>query len=236
MSSNVLNKNGRQQFGSLLQPHLGKRVAKVNCAAIEFANSRECDNLWPMTAFEPINVPHAAKLRAQDFLLLNDAGAFANYAKSELIEGEIWVVNAVYTQHAKTLARLTTLLTNAVEGAGLALEVYTNLSTNLSDDSLPEPDIVLADDHESGAMPLAKVKLLIEVSDSTLDIDLGRKADLYARHGIPEYWVVDIEGKRVLLHSGPGDGGYQVCDEMAFGAPLAAVTIAGLVVETGRLG
>jgi hypothetical protein len=39
MSSNVLNKNGRQQFGDLLQPRLGNRVAKVNCAAIEFANS-----------------------------------------------------------------------------------------------------------------------------------------------------------------------------------------------------
>jgi Uma2 family endonuclease len=189
-----------------------------------------------MTAFEPINVPHAAKLRVRDFLLLNDAGAFANYAKSELIEGEIWVVNAVYTQHAKTLARLTTLLTNTVERAGLKLEVYTNLSTNLSDDSLPEPDIVLADDHDSGAMPLAKVKLLIEVSDSTLDIDLGRKANLYARHGIPEYWVVDVDGKRILRHSGPRDDGYQVCDEVAFGAPLEATTIAGLVVETGRLG
>jgi hypothetical protein len=39
MSSNVLNKNGRQQFGSLLQLRLGNRVVKVNCAAIEFANS-----------------------------------------------------------------------------------------------------------------------------------------------------------------------------------------------------
>jgi Uma2 family endonuclease len=85
-------------------------------------------------------------------------------------------------------------------------------------------------------MPLTKVRLLIEVSDSTLNIDLGRKADLYAKHGIPEYWVVDIEGKRILRHSGPGEGGYRVCNEVAFGVPLVAVTIAGLVVETERLG
>jgi Uma2 family endonuclease len=219
-----------------LDAQLGGDAGKVNYLGREFAKRRMCDIIRHMTAFEPINVPRAVKLRVQDFLLLNDAGAFANYAKSELIEGEIWVVNAVYTQHAKALARLTTLLTNAVEGAGLELEVYTNLSTSLSDDSLPEPDIVLADDHDSGAMPLAKIKLLIEVSDSTLDIDLGRKADLYARHGIAEYWVVDIEGKRIVRHSGPEDDGYRVCNEVAFGALLEAVTIAGLIVETDRLG
>jgi Uma2 family endonuclease len=188
-----------------------------------------------MTAFEPINVPHAAKLRAQDFLLLNDAGAFADYAKSELIEGEIWVMNAVYTQHAKTLARLTTLLANAVEAAGLGLEVYTNLSTDLSDDSLPEPDIVLAEDHDSGTMPLAKVKLLIEISDSTLDTDLGRKADLYARHRVPEYWVADVEGARIVRHWKPEVDGYAQRDEIAYGSTLTSMTLAGIVLETERL-
>jgi Uma2 family endonuclease len=73
------------------------------------------------------------------------------------------------------------------------------------------------------------------MSNTTLDYGLDHKMRLYARHGIPEYWMGDIEGKRVFRPSRPGEGGYRVCDEVAFGAALEAVTIAGLAVETGRL-
>jgi hypothetical protein len=57
-----------------------------------------------MTALEPINVPHAAKLKVRDFLLLHDSGTFENYAKSELIEGEIWVMNSIFSRHAGATA------------------------------------------------------------------------------------------------------------------------------------
>ena len=78
---------------------------------------------------------------------------------------------------------------------------------------------------------------MIEVSDSTLDIDLGRKADLYANAGVPEYWVVDVNENRVLMHANPrGDGsGYDGQLDVPFGERLFAVTIEGLMVETGGL-
>ena len=52
------------------------------------------------------------------------------------------------------------------------------------------------------------ILLLIEVADTTLPLDLGEKATLYAEAGIPEYWVVDIEGRRLLAHRQPAGGGY----------------------------
>ena len=56
------------------------------------------------------------------------------------------------------------------------------------------------------------IALLIEVSNTTLDHDLGVKAKLYARAGIPEYWVVDIKGRRIHQHREPrtksGTDGY----------------------------
>jgi Uma2 family endonuclease len=50
--------------------------------------------------------------------------------------------------------------------------------------------------------------LVGEVSDSSLAYDLGGKALLYARAGIPEYWVLDIQGRRLIVHREPGQNGY----------------------------
>jgi Uma2 family endonuclease len=188
-----------------------------------------------MTALEPINVPHAAKLRVRDFMLLHDSGAFADYAKSELIEGEIWVMNSIFSRHAGATAELVFALRVAVNAAAVGLKLYTPLSVDLSDDSLPEPDIALCEPHPSGPMPLAKVKLLIEVSDTTLDIDMGRKMRLYARAGVPEYWVIDLNENRALLHMSPEDGEYAEQIDVPFGEALISGTIDGLSVETSGL-
>jgi Uma2 family endonuclease len=188
-----------------------------------------------MTAFEPINIPQTAKLRVKDFMLLHDAGAFAGYAKSELIGGEIWVMNAIYSRHASATAEMVMSLGMAVKAAGLNLKLYCPLSVDLSDDSLPEPDIALCEKHTSGPMPLAKVKLLIEVSDTTLAIDLGRKAELYARAGVPEYWVIDLNENRALLHMTPKDGDYAEQIDVPFGQPLHSGTLDGVTVETSGL-
>lgn len=67
--------------------------------------------------------------------------------------------------------------------------------------------------------PLAgDVLLLIEVSDSTLRYDLGKRAGLYAAHAIPEYWVFDLQRNRVWRHSAPKGLAYTQVDEVAAGA------------------
>ena len=59
--------------------------------------------------------------------------------------------------------------------------------------------------------------LLIEVSDSSLSFDQSVKLNLYARYGVSEYWVVDLEGKRVVTYREPAAKGYRRKDE--FTAP-----------------
>jgi len=176
-----------------------------------------------------------AKLRATDFQLLSDAGAFAGYAKSELIEGEIWVLNAIHSWHAKTMSWMTYEVRSALIAMGSPLELFVPVSIALSDDSVPEPDLAVGDDHEDGFLPLAKVKLAIEVSDTTLDFDLGRKARMYARAGVPEYWVVAREEARVIQHWSPGPDGYRERRETGFGEPITATTLPGVTVDTGHL-
>lgn len=189
-----------------------------------------------MTAFEPINLPQVAKLRVKDFLSLNDAGAFEQYARTELIEGEIWVMNAIYSTHGKAHFELAFQLRLALDAAGIDATIYAPSSVELSGDSLPEPDIIVAADHTGGPIPSAKVRLLVEVADTTLANDLGRKVKLYARHCIPEYWVADIEGRRIVRMWEPnGADDYAKKDETPFGSPVGSATIAGVIVQTGGI-
>ncbi len=80
-----------------------------------------------------------------------------------------------------------------------------------------------------------EVVLAIEISVSTLKMDLGRKLHLYARHGIPEYWVVDPEAAVIHQYWEKADNGYAKVREIALGEPITAATIPGLSVETSRL-
>ena len=69
------------------------------------------------------------------------------------------------------------------------------------------------------------LRLVVEVSYSTITFDLSAKAGLYARAGIVEYWVIDIKGRRLIVHRNPREGVYS--SVMAYGefepvAPLAA--------------
>jgi Uma2 family endonuclease len=88
-------------------------------------------------------------------------------------------------------------------------------SLRLTRSTLAEPDILVARQaaiqiSPEGFLALAPadILLLVEVSDTTLSFDLGRKALLYARHGVADYWVVDAKTRETHVHRGPGPDGY----------------------------
>ena len=177
------------------------------------------------------------RFNVEQFLALCEQGVFDDFAKSELIEGEIVVMNAQHSRHARVKSRLARRIGNVLEELGSPLEPQVEVSVRLSGGSLPEPDIVLTGYRGAGVVPVDTVALVIEVSDSTLETDLGRKADLYAAAGVPEYWVVDLNEDRVLLHANPrGDGSrYNGKLELLFGVTLVSATVEGLTVETAGL-
>jgi Uma2 family endonuclease len=181
--------------------------------------------------------PHPAKLTARDFWLLAGSGAFHGHARTELIEGEIWVVNSVHRWHARTLATFTRLVGAAIDAAGLPLEVLTAGSVSMSDDSVPEPDLSVISPIQAQAdtIALEELRLAVEISDSTADFDLGRKAKLYARHRVPEYWVVHRDRRHIVQMWSPSAERYEKRREVMFGGPLEAVTIEGLAIDTSAL-
>ena len=181
--------------------------------------------------------PYRHLLTVEEFLILDEAGAFEKLGRVELIEGEIFVMAPLYFPHGQILLELTVELGIAVRRLGPPLQALTPVSTRLNDTSLPEPDLMVVDvtTADAGFVRPEMVRILIEVSASSLSHDLGRKLRLYARSGVPEYWIVSVIGREIIRLHGPTGDRYAERAVFAFGQPVPSATIDGLTVDTGRL-
>lgn len=188
-----------------------------------------------MTAQHASHPPERYRLTVDDYLTLDRAGAFQGL-RTELIEGEIIVMNPQYRRHGFVKAELAYRLRRALEAKESDVYVALEGSVDMSEHDMPQPDITLTrEPRGEGAIPLSSIDLLIEVSDTSLKLDMKRKAPLYARHGVPEYWVVDVNERMIHRMWTPRAGEYRNWDEMRFGNRMEAATIAGLAIETDGL-
>lgn len=189
-----------------------------------------------MNAVAPLNIQRPLKLRSEDFALLSGGGALADYGKTELIDGSIVYMNAQHRPHLRAKKALYDVLNAALLDAGLSYTVFTEGSVAMPPHDVPEPDLIVTDEPDGdGFVPAASVKLVVEVADTTLSGDLGWKAALYARQGIPEYWVIDIGGRTIHQLWSPSSDGYLERRLRAFGDPIEPATLAGVSVPTARL-
>ena len=185
--------------------------------------------------FRLIDTPERVRLSVDDFLLLNDSGAFDAWTKTELIDGEVYGMNAQHSRHARVKSRLHVALALRLRELGSDLEAVVEVTVRANADSAPEPDIVLTRYRGDREVPVETVALLVEVADTTLTTDLGRKADLYAAAGVPEYWVVDLNENRVLMHERPSPDGYAGQLDILLGELLVSATIEGLAIASAPL-
>jgi Uma2 family endonuclease len=77
--------------------------------------------------------------------------------------------------------------------------------------------------------------LVVEISVATLRYDREVKAPLYARHGVPEVWIVDLKADKVHAYSAPRDGVYTVTETAEFGR-RSLTSIADVAVDLAPLG
>jgi len=178
--------------------------------------------------------PGKYALRVEDYLRLCDADAFDD-RRTELIGGDVLVMAPEYRPHAFVRDELTYRLRRILETIGSTL-YPTGGSVFISDNDMPQPDIVLTREPRGpGAIPSASVALIVEISLTTLAIDMGRKREAYAAAGIAEYWVVEVESRIIHLMSSPAGSTFRHHRRVAIGQPLAAATIPGLTVSTNGL-
>jgi Uma2 family endonuclease len=127
-----------------------------------------------------------------------------------LIDGEILQMPADNPPHATGVALACQRL-QQVFGAGFYVRNQAGMPLKLDTD--PSPDVVVVPgsirDYSKIHPAPETIRLIVEVSDSTLHYDLGGKSHLYAAAGIPEYWVVDVNASQLHVHREP------VADEAA---------------------
>jgi Uma2 family endonuclease len=171
-----------------------------------------------------------------EYHVMLEAGILTEDDRVELIEGEILEMPPIGSSHAGGVNRLNALFTSLL---GSRAVVSVQNPVVLDKYSEPQPDLVLLrfhDDYYASALPTpSDVLLLIEVSDSSLKFDRDVKAGLYARHGLLEVWLRDVEHSALLVHRTPSPEGYRDVRIFRRGEQVSPLAFPDLVIEVDAL-
>lgn len=152
-------------------------------------------------------VAYAYPISVAQFEAMDRHDIFAPDEKLELIHGLITRKAPIKPPHASATTKLMYLL---LARCPIGWLVRCQLPVTLSDDSMPQPDLTLVKgelvDYDAAHPTAHQTALIIEVSETSLAFDLGVKLALYAAAKIPEYWVVDLTGRRLHVHTLPRGG------------------------------
>lgn len=189
-----------------------------------------------MGALENAPLLKRHRLTVDDYGRMGEAGVFAPDARVELIDGEVIDRAPIGTRHAAAVTRLDHLLQRAVGDRAI---VRSQNPLRLGDRSEPEPDLQLllprADFYASAHPAAGDVLLLIEVADSSVRYDREIKLPLYARHGIAEVWLVDLEAGMLRFFRGPQGERYTDITGTETPGPTPVTALPGVVVDLAGL-
>lgn len=172
--------------------------------------------------------PGTFRFNRKLFHQLADQGAFEGL-RVELLEGEIIVMAPQGGDHAFAVQEVGELL---YEAKPKSLRLRTQLPIAPDDENEPEPDFALVPvgTQGDGEAPGTAV-LVVELSVNSLRDDLGRKARIYARAGIPEYWVIDLKARELFMHRAPGAEGYADVTRSTGLRAVKSTAVPGLVLD-----
>ncbi len=160
------------------------------------------------TKAEAVRVPAPHRWTRRQYEQMVEAGILDEEDRVELINGEIIEMSPQKGPHAMAVMLALGALQAAYEGPFM---VRPQLPLALDPDSEPEPDIAVVAgkprDFPSGHPNTAI--LVVEISDATLTQDRTRKVRLYARHGIPEYWILNVVDDCLEVYRDPTGETYQ---------------------------
>lgn len=170
----------------------------------------------------------------RDYDRVVDAGAFWPEDRLELLDGEVWEMTPQSCRHAIAFELVAAALQKAFEGIG---HVRHQLPIALDELSEPEPDVAVVpgllrdyrEEHPRQAL------LVVEVAETSLAHDRGRKLAAYARNQVPEYWLLDLTADRLEVYREPHGDSYESRAVLAAGdrvrplhAPEVSIRVADL--------
>jgi Uma2 family endonuclease len=177
-------------------------------------------------------------LTYQDYAALPDDGK-----RYEIHDGELCEMAAPTPPHQIVSANLFMILRAHVSARGLGLVLYAPLDVILSDlpseTTILQPDIIFLDSERRGLISGRAIEgpptLAVEIlSPSTAHLDRTRKRELYARYGVPYYWLVDVSARDIevgVLRS----GAYVVAARLSGTEPVDVPPFTGLALVPASL-
>lgn len=176
-----------------------------------------------------------ARFTAEQYYAIAETGVLDELGRTELVNGRIEVMSPQHVPHLQLKMALAFAFYEAVKGHP-DFRVGAEGSVELGLRNVPEPDVFIYERTESvRGVPANGVRLVVEVADSTERRDLGIKQRLYARHGIPEYWVAVLRTRTVERFAYPADGAYGQHDSFGFDQAIASLTLPFITVPAGTL-
>jgi Uma2 family endonuclease len=168
------------------------------------------------------------RLTVADYHQMAEAGILGPEERVELIAGEVLDMSPIGSLHAALVRAVSRWL---AETAAARAVVAVQDPVRLDDLNEPQPDIALvrprADFYAAAHPTAADVLLIVEVAETSPAYDLGVKVPLYARHGIPEVWVIDAASRVTHRFRGPGLEGYADRVTIPADEPLACAALPG---------
>jgi Uma2 family endonuclease len=150
------------------------------------------------------------KYTVDEYHAMGEAGILTEDDRVELIDGEIVLMPPIGSPHQENVDTITELF---VTRFSTMARVRVQGPVRLRDSGEPEPDLMLLRRREGSYRSRhpepADVLLIVEVSDTTIRSDRRVKLPYYANNGIPETWLIDINGEAVEVYRGPTPEGYR---------------------------
>ncbi len=150
------------------------------------------------------------RFTAAEYHQMVQAGVFAEDERLELIDGEIVHMSPIGDRHAACVRRLNAVLGQVAAGRAI-VDVQNPIMVGAG--YAPQPDLALlrlrADYYASQTPTSDDCVLVVEVADTSAEYDRQVKMPRYARGGIVELWLVDLEREVVVVYREPAGDAYQ---------------------------
>ncbi len=167
---------------------------------------------------------------------MGEVGILTERDRVELIEGELIAMSPIGSEHAGTVNALNRLLVQAVGERGV---VAVQNPVRLDDLSEPQPDFAVlrprADDYRRATPRSVDVLLIVEVADTSLAYDRDVKRSLYARHGVPEFWIVNLAANEVEVCRAPTGDQYASVSQVGRDGILEPELLSGVAIAVAAI-
>lgn len=176
------------------------------------------------------------RFTVEEFHRMAQAGILAEDDRVELLHGELVEMTPIGSRHAACVNRLNRLFSRQM---GERVLVSVQNPIRLGELSEPQPDLMLLrprpDDYAQAHPEAGEALLIVEVADTSMEVDRQVKVPLYARAGLREVWLVDLAGGTVEVYRNPSPEGFARVQRFSRGQSLSPIALPEWVIAVNDI-